>query len=418
MAALNVSGVACMDGIIRPYSRRKDRSNVYRLWKECGWPTEEPESADALMKSGTTFVYELNGSAESLVISVPALLHYAGTALDHAAVAAVGTSRVARNLGAATGTLAAMLSAEASRGAATSGLGVFEQGFYNRLGYGTGTYEHWAAFDPAWLVDLPVSGAPQRFEVKQYKAVHQARLDRRKSHGAVDVLSPEITKADMLARKNTFCIGYTQGKVITHCLVVFCAEVERGPYTVMWMSYPNLRELRELLGLIRGLGDQVRQVRLHEPAEIQIQDFLQKPFQLQSISRKGVFEAGIKAMAYWQIRILDLAKCIRAMKCRGELQFNLVIEDPVAAFLPQGSEWKGCGGSYAVALGAESSINAGAVEGLDTLTASIGDFSRYWLGVKSAAVLNVTGVFDGPERLLEKLDAVNPLPSPAPEWDY
>jgi hypothetical protein len=149
-----------------------------------------------------------------------------------------------------------------------------------------------------------------------------------------------------------------------------------------------------------------------------MQDFLRKPFQLQDISRKGKFEAGVRSMAYWQIRILDLRKCISAMKCNENLKFNLVVEDPITRFLPKKSAWKGCAGSYTVSLGTKSSIRKGVSPGLDTLTASIGDFSRYWLGVQAAEALNVTGLFDGPQSLIEKLDAVNPLPAPAPDWDY
>ncbi len=407
-----------MEGIIRPYSPKKDPPSIHRIWKECGWPLEDPAAADTLMGSGNSMVYEINGSAESLVVSASARLHYAGSLLDHAAITAVATSRVARNIGAASRAVAATLSEEAFRGCATSGLGVFEQGFYNRLGYGSGTYEHWVSLDPAWLVDFPKAAVPERFDVKNYKAIHQARLERRKTHGAVDILSPDVTRADMLAMKNTFCLGYRNGRTITHCVVMFGSELDRGPYSVMCLVFRTYQQLRELLGLIKGFGDQIRQVRLREPKGIQIQDFLRKPFQLQSISRKGVFEAGIKAVAYWQIRILDLAKCIGVMKCREELRFNLVIEDPVTDFLPDGGTWRGCGGKYTVTLGSRSSIKKGFSKGLDTLTASIGDFSRYWLGVQTAEALNISGMFDAPETLLEKLDRVNPLPSPAPDWDY
>ena len=410
-----------MAGSIRPYAEKKDRASAHRIWKECGWMTDEKkdkESTDAVIRSGRSLVFEVNGSAESMVTSTPSRMLYAGTVLDHSAITSVTTSRVARNLGAASSTLAAMLSAEAGQGAAVSGLGIFDQGFYNRLGYGTGSYEHWISFDPAWLKDLPVPGIPQRFDVKNYKAIHQARLRRKKLHGAVDLLPPEITKAEMLEDKNTFCLGYKKGSTITHCLVMYCTEVEEGPYRVMCMAYQDYHQLCELLALIKGLGDQVRQVRMQEPGEIQMQDFLDKPFQLQTVSRKGEFEAGVRSYAYWQIRILDLKRCISAMKCHDQLRFNLIIEDPIVQFLPKGSGWKGCGGRYTVTLGPRSSVKKGITKGLDTLTASIGDFSRFWLGVQRAEVLNVTGLFEGPGDLLKKLDAVMTLPIPAPDWAY
>jgi predicted acetyltransferase len=410
-----------MNGLIRPYSEKKDRTNVHRIWKECGWMTDEKkdkESTDALIRSGPSLVFEVNGSAESMATSAPSRLHYAGTVLDHSAITSVTTSRIARNLGAASSTLAAMLAEEAARGFATSGLGVFEQGFYNRLGYGTGPYEHWISFDPAWLIDMPTPGIPQRFDVKNFKTIHQARLRRKRSHGAIDILPPDVTRADMLALKNTFCLGYKKGNTITHCVVMYCTDVEEGPYRVMCMAYRDFHQFRELLALIKGLGDQVRQVRMREPREIQMQDFLDKPFQLQTVSRKGEFEAGVRSVAYWQIRILDLKKCISVMKCPVDLRFNLTIEDPVARFLPKKSSWKGCGGTYTITLGPRSLVKKGASSGLETLTASISDFSRYWLGVQRAEALNVTGLFEGPPTLLEKLDAAIALPLPAPDWDY
>jgi hypothetical protein len=295
---------------------------------------------------------------------------------------------------------------------------MFDQGFYNRLGYGTGVYENWIAFDPAWLADLPAPAVPERFDVRNYRLIHQSRLERRKCHGAVDLLPPELTKVDMVLLKNTFCLGYKTGKSISHCVVMFCSDVEQGPYKVMCLVYKTLPQLRELLAVIKSLSDQIRQVRLREPREIQIQDFLHKPFQLQNVSRKGQFEAGVRTDAYWQIRILNLEECITAMKCTKEVRFNLVVEDPVERFLPAKSVWKGCGGAYTVSLGAKSTMKNGTAEGLETLHASINDFSRYWLGVQSAEALNVTGKFDGSGKLLEELDAANDLPSPDPDWDY
>lgn len=410
-----------MAGKIRPYVEKKDRSNAQRIWKECGWMTDEKkdkESADAIFRSGRALVFDLNGSAESMVTSTPSRLHYAGTVLDHAAITSVTTSRIARNLGAASTTLAVMLAEEAESGFATSGLGIFEQGFYDRLGYGTGSYEHWISFDPAWLKELPVPGVPERFDVKSYKAIHQARLRRKKSHGTVDILPPEVTQAEMLALKNTFCLGYKKRNIITHCVVMYCTEVEEGPYRVLCMAYQNYHQFRELLALIKGLSDQVRQVRMREPGEIQMQDFLDRPFQLQMVSQKGDFEASVRSVAYWQLRILDLKKCVSAMKCRESLRFNLVIEDPVVRFLQKESNWKGCGGKYTVTFGPRSSVKRGFSDGLETLTASIGDFSRYWLGAQTPAALNVTGLFEGSPQLLEKLDAAVALPLPAPDWDY
>ena len=378
----------------------------------------EKEAVDVFLSSSRCMVYVMNGQAESIVASTPSKLKYLDTSLPFAAITAVTTSRIARNQGAASKTLARVLAQDAADGAVASGLGVFEQGFYNRLGYGSGNYEHWIGFDPAWLVPMEKPGVPVRLDVTSAKSIHASRLARRKSHGALDLLPVEISKSEMMWIKKSFGLGYKKGGKVTHCVVMNSGSGENGPYSVHWMTYQSFRQFRELLSLIAGLGDQVRLVRMREPREIQMQDFIRKPFQLQSITKGGKYESMTKAEAYWQMRILQLKPCISALSCPEELTFNLRIIDPVESFLPKNSAWRGCGGDYSVTLGQKSSIKKKFTPGIDILTASIGDFTRFWSGVQSAEALNVTGQFDASEKLLAALDRTVMLPAPAPDWDY
>jgi len=53
-----------------------------------------------------------------------------------------------------------------------------------------------------------------------------------------------------------------------------------------------------------------------------------------------------------------------------------------------------------------------------TATASVGAFSRLWLGARSATCLSWTDEFSGSPDLLAKLDHILCLPSPASDWDY
>ena len=410
-----------MSYTIRNYSINRDRKAVHRIWQECGWLSDdkkEKEAFDLFLSSSNAAVYELGGAAECLVVSTPSHMQYLEQRLDYSAITGVTTSRIARNVGAASKLLAHVLARDAAAGAKVSGLGIFEQGFYNRLGYGSGNYELWIGFDPAWLVALPKARTPERLDITHWRAIHQARLRRRKAHGGLNLLPPEISKSEMLFFKNSFGLGYRRGNKITHCVVMHCRNVENGPYSVSWMAYENYHQFRELLSLISGLGDQVRKVQMREPKGIQIQDFIKKPFQLQSITHKGQYEAGTRADAYWQMRILDLKKCISVMTCADELEFNLVVEDPIEQFLPKESPWKGCGGAYHVSLGEKSAMKKGPNAALETVTASIGDFTRFWVGVQSAEALNVTGRFEAPDALLRKLDRIHVVPQPAPDWDY
>ena len=70
-------------------------------------------------------------------------------------VTGVTTSRVVRKQGLAGRLTAEVIAAAVEEGAQVSALSMFEQGFYDRLGFGTGGYEHMIRFDPADLnIDL------------------------------------------------------------------------------------------------------------------------------------------------------------------------------------------------------------------------------------------------------------------------
>ena len=378
----------------------------------------EKDALDLYLAASASMVYELNGAAECMVNSTPARLIYGDEVLTFSAITGVTTSRIARNQGAASKVLAQVMAEDANAGAVVSGLGAFEQGFYNRLGYAMGNYEHWIGFDPAWLVPMEKPPIPSRFELSSWKAIHASRLTRRKVHGALDLLPPEITKCEMMWEKNTFGLGYKKGGKITHCVVMAANDVEIGPYRVLWMTYQNFRQLKELLALVAGLGDQIRLLKMREPREIQMQDFIRKPFQLQTITKSSKFEASTKAEAYWQMRILKLRPCIAALSCSTELTFNMRVHDPVENYLPKGSSWRGCSGDYTVTLGSKSAIKKGTQTGIETLSTSIGDFTRFWTGIQSAEALTITGEFAASDKLVSDLDRTVALQRPAPDWDY
>jgi hypothetical protein len=55
---------------------------------------------------------------------------------------------------------------------------------------------------------------------------------------------------------------------------------------------------------------------------------------------------------------------------------------------------------------------------LPTLTASVGAFTRLWLGVRSATGLAVTDDLDGLPELLSALDEILRLPVPNIGWEF
>ena len=410
-----------MAGKFRTYDPEKDKKATHRIWQECGWIEGEKKETDALdtfVSVSDGWVWEVGGSAEALTIATPARFQHTGTDLSMTAVTGVTTSRVARGRGAAGGTLSRSLATAAGAGYALAGLGMFEQGYYDQFGFGNGSYELFYRFDPAWLKRFEKPAPPVRLGPKDWKAIHAGRIRRMKHHGAVDLIPPEISKCELAWVKNPFGLGYKEKGKLTHFFVAHTDNVEQGPYYVEWLSYQNLHQLRELISLIRGLGDQVRSIQLRELPWLQIQSVVKKPFQLMTVSHKGRFESRLAGEAYWQLRMLDVEQCVAALSARETVRFALVITDPIADRLPDSSKWNGCGGEYVVELSERSSAKRGRETGLPVLEATVNDFTRFWMGSASAASLQAFHSFSGPDELIAALDRAVQLPRPYPDWDY
>src|SRR5207248_1374517 len=118
-------------------------------------------------------------------------------------------------------------------------------------------------------------------------------------------------------------------------------------------------------------------------------------------------------------RICDLPKCIAKTSLPyREVSFNLVLTDPIAAYIPDDARWRGAGGEFRVTIGEESRSEVGRDAALPTLTASVGTFTRLWLGARTASSLRVTNGLQAPESLLQALDNVFRLPAPTPDWEF
>jgi hypothetical protein len=407
--------------IFRAYDAERDKQAAYRIWREVGWMEDgNEEAADIFIQACRAMVAEVGGEAECLVTSAPGEMRYLDEALPFAGVMGVTTSRVARKQGLASRLTARVLAADAADGALVAGLGMFEQGFYNQLGLGTGSYEHWVGFDPARLrVDVEAR-VPRRVTADDWRAMHASLLARRRVHGSVSFAPGGIVEGEIRGEKNAFGLGYDDGPEgeLTHFL--WCrAKGEHGPYSVQWLSYQTMDQFLELMALLKSLGDQVRLVRMREPPGIQMQDLIAQPFKQRQITRRGEFEAAVSAMAYWQVRICDLAGCLCHTHLYGEpVRFNLRLSDPIERFLDEDAPWRGIGGEYVVQLGPLSEAVPGQDRSLPTLEASVGAFTRLWLGVGPASGLAVTDELAGPAALLVDLERALLLPAPKVDWDF
>jgi len=406
----------------REYNPNKDFQAVSRIWKECGWIEEdkEAESLDDFFEVGDTLVATLNDDAECVVHGTPGTLRYLQEDLKLGAVLSVNTSHVVRKLGFAKRLTARLLAKQAGDGMDVSALGIFDQGFYDTLGFGNGSYENWIKFDPATLMVNYPFRPPRRLTSENYEEMHAALIARARHHGSVNLDAVSAFKAEMAWTKRSFGFGYYDGPGDTLSHFIW-GEMngEYGPYLILSRAYQTNDQLLELLALIKSLADQVTQIGMLEFGEIQMQDLLRQPFRTRRASEKGKFEQSIRTSAYWQMRILNLESCLSKTHLnKPGVRFNLQLSDPVEDNLEDSESWRGLSGEYVVELGKESSAKPGRLKSLPTLTASVNAFSRMWFGVRPASSLAITDQLTGEPSLLASLDEVLCLPKPHFGWDF
>jgi predicted acetyltransferase len=410
--------------IIRPYQPDKDFANVRRIWEEIAWIDNDvenhPRVLESFLSNSNNLVAELNGEAECLVSACEGTIRHLEHTVPMQMISAVTTSMVARKQKLASRTTAQAIAEGAEAGLPISALGMFEQGYYTRLGFGNGSYEKTAQFNPAMLnIDtaLPV---PVRLDEKDFNDMHQAMLNRWRSHGSVQVLSAGHLHAELLWTEKPLGLGFRndQGE-LTH-FIWGSNKGEHGPFKISTMAYQNRQQLLELLALIKSLGNQLYVVHLTETQHIQLQDLLQEPFRSFNKTQGGKFQEEIKAEAWWQLRINDLKSCLASTRIPGriEFSFNLTVAEPITQFLDKNRSWQGIGGDYTIRLGEECEAAEGHSAGLPLLKASTSGISRLWLGAASANRLATGGEIEGEQSLLDALDQTLSLPHPHPGWEF
>ncbi|UCD74749.1 MAG: GNAT family N-acetyltransferase [Phycisphaerales bacterium] len=406
----------------REYDPSKDAESTCRILREAGWLKEGSEEAYKRVLAGSrTLVAEMDGEAECVVASSRGTMRYANEDLPFAAITDVLTSRVARKQGHASRLTAMAAALDAADGVLVSGLGMFDQGYYDRLGYGLGSYDRRTVLDPAALTVPGAKRAPRRLTTDDWQLIHESRVARHRGHGSC-VLTEATTRFEMENTGGGFGLGYCDGPdgaLSHHAWFGVLGDVMHGPYSVRWMAFQTEEQLRELLGVIRNLGDQVHAVRIADPPGVQLQVLMDKPFRYMRLSDKSRFETKCNAWAWCQLRICDLPGCLERTRLLGdEVKFNLKLADPIGKYLPDDAPWRGIEGDYVVTLGPSSHAESGEDNSLPTLIASVNSFTRLWLGVCPASCLAVTDDLSAPRELLEKLDWLIRLPTPLPDWDY
>ena len=423
---------------LRPYLAERDLMSVTRIWREVGWvsSTEDEAALVDFLEGSNVEVALIDGAAECSVTWVPGSILYQDADLPMTAINAVTTSRIARKTGLATVMTARAVRAGAETGAAVAALGMFDQGFYERVGFGTNIYHHDVSFDPTSLKVSHVEyRSPVRLTIDDHLEMHELMARRTRRHGGVVIGSPVVLRAEIALLEKPFGLGYrnSDGR-LTH-FVFGETNGAHGPYRVRMIAYEEPSQLLELLRLFAELADQVTSVSLPEPPEIQLWDLIATPLAQNRRTRSSAHAAGIDSFAWMQLRIVDLEAVIGARSWSGPtLRCNLSLTDPITKILARtapsdpgseagegsdtGSGWSGIGGDYVLTIGETSGVEPGTATSLPTLTASVGAFSRCWFGVRPATSLALTDAIHGPDQVLVALDDALRLPTPHPGWDF
>jgi predicted N-acetyltransferase YhbS len=403
----------------RPYEEERDLAAVTRMWREVGWIDDSDGQAAGLktfLAMSRGLVADVRGEAECLVHRSTGTVRHTGTDLPLCAISAVTTSWVGRRQGLASALMAEALAEAVEEGAAVATLGFFEQGYYDRFGFGTGPYQHRLSFDPASL-QVPVPDRPPvRLGAEDLQEVHALLSRRTRGHGSVVLDPPQWLEPEWSWLENPFGLGFRadDGR-LTHALIG-SAKDEHGPYVIDVLAHEEPHQVLELLGLVKALGDQVNLVVVsEEPAGIQLQDLIREPARQRRVARLAGGSGALHVtMADQQDRILDLAACVAAVEVAIPVAFGLRLRDPIARF----GGWGGIGGEHTVRLGPKSTAEPGLDPDLPVLDASVGAFTRLWWGVRPASSLALTDDLHGPAELLAEIDASLRLPTPQAGWIY
>ena len=410
---------------ILKYDHDRDFDAVKQIWIDVGWLDaddleDDEKGLEAVLGCSNVIVSPIADVAECAVISQHGYMRYLDEDLALGIIAGVTTGHVARRMGAARKLTADALATLAEEGAEIAALGMFDQGFYDQIGFGSGSYVSEVHFDPNTLKIGRRFRPPRRLSADNWQDMHTAMKNRKRWHGGCWITAPETVKAECIWSESPFGLGYYDGKSgeLSH---FFWGESEgqHGPYKISMIAYQNTDQLFELLALIKSLGDQVHKVQMEAPAEIQLQDLLQQPFRFRRMTEGSEHENWHEMNAIWQARILDLPKCMSKTRLAIEpLRFNLQLSDPVTDHLDTARRWQGVAGDYLITLGQECRAEHGTDSSLATLTASVGAFTRLWLGVRNASSLSLTDDLTASPQLLEALDNALRIPSPQLGWDF
>ena len=170
----------------RVFERDRDLEQLQRVWRETGWLEEgdlSKRGIEAYLNACDTIVEDVHGVMDIGASRAEGVLQVQGSGLPLCVIAGVYAGLAGRQGGHATRLTALQVAAGVADGAAVASLGIFDQGFYDRLGFGIGPYVHRMTVEPASLKVPRLERSPVRLTVDDAAEMHACRLARRHEHG-------------------------------------------------------------------------------------------------------------------------------------------------------------------------------------------------------------------------------------------
>ncbi len=409
----------------------RDMDDILRVWTETGWFDGEDRPERFIKQffeanDGRSVVARLNGHTESVVHRSLGSMHYDDTQVSLGGVTAVTTSRIARRLRMASRLTARTVAHLGDEGVAVAALGMFEQGFYDRVGFAAGSYENRVQVYPGDL-DIPVPyRTPERLDLDDdLEEIHAAIVDRMPWHGGIAVGGERLSQAGAQIDDQPTLFGYRTDGTLSHFLMLEM-KGENGPDRVLGMAYQTKYQCLELLRLIQEWGDQVDSIRFVEPVWLKAQEFMRQPGREYRRTKGTAHEMHIDADAWWQARIVDLDACVRAMRPAGrEFSIAVEVDDPIQDHLVDSGyagSWQPLSGLWRLTFGPNAGAERLAPDTAnDTpadLVTTVNALTQWWLGVTSADTLAVVGAFEAKPDVIDQLDDLTAhLPTPQLGWD-
>jgi len=174
-----------------------------------------------------------------------------------------------------------------------------------------------------------------------------------RSHGSIVLTPAGLIGGEVGFANNLFALGYRDSDgTLTH-FVYGQLKGEYGPWNIDAIAYQTGDQLLELLRLLRELSDQIRSVRIMEPAHVQLQALLRNPIRDLARPQRSDHESLNRSIARWQLRMLDVQTCVAARRWAVEpVRFNLSTTDPLGDRLD--GSWRGVAGDYTITVGTQS----------------------------------------------------------------